>query len=106
MDLVLFEQAILHLTRINRIIRNPGGNAMLVGVGGSGKQSLCRLAAFISDYDVRQIAVTARYSVIEDLKEELRSIYMSAGVRGNPTVFLITDSEIVNVYFNGIITSG
>lgn len=109
MDLVLFEQAILHVTRINRILQNPGGNAMLIGVGGSGKQSLCRLAAFISDFEVRQIAVTSSYSV-EDLKEELRSVYMAAGVRNKPTVFLMTDSQIVNeqflVYINGIITSG
>lgn len=109
MDLVLFKQAILHITRINRIIQNPGGNAMLIGVGGSGKQSLCRLAAFISDFEVRQISVTSTYG-IEDLKEELRSIYMSAGVRGNPIVFLMTDSQIVNeqflVYINAIITSG
>ncbi|KAL7489135.1 hypothetical protein ACHAW6_014715 [Cyclotella cf. meneghiniana] len=109
MDLVLFEQAILHVTRINRIIQNPGGNAMLVGVGGSGKQSLCRLAAFISDYEVRQLAVTATFNV-EDLKEVIRSIYMTAGLKGNPIVFLITDTQIVNerflVYINGIITSG
>ena len=109
MDLVLFKQAILHITRINRIIQNPGGNAMLIGVGGSGKQSLCRLAAFISDFEVRQISVTSSYSV-EDLKEELRAVYMAAGVRGNPIVFLMTDSQIVNeqflVYINGIITSG
>ncbi|KAL7445854.1 hypothetical protein ACHAXM_010428 [Skeletonema potamos] len=109
MDLVLFEQAILHITRINRILQNPGGNAMLIGVGGSGKQSLCRLAAFISDFEVMQIAVTSSYSV-EDLKEELRSVYMAAGVRNKPTVFLMTDSQIVNeqflVYINGIITSG
>ena len=45
-DLVLFEQAMLHITRTNRIIQHPGGNAMLIGVGGSGKESLCRLAAF------------------------------------------------------------
>ncbi|KAK1747726.1 hypothetical protein QTG54_001689 [Skeletonema marinoi] len=109
MDLVLFEQAILHITRINRILQNPGGNAMLIGVGGSGKQSLCRLAAFISDFEVTQIAVTSSYSV-EDLKEELRAVYMAAGVRNKPTVFLMTDSQIVNeqflVYINGIITSG
>jgi len=109
MDLVLFEQAMLHITRINRIIQNPGGNAMLIGVGGSGKQSLCRLAAFISDYEVKQLAVTSNFKV-EDLKEELRSMYIASGVKGVPMVFLITDSQIVNeqflVYINGILTSG
>eukprot|EP00592_Proboscia_alata_P015189 CAMPEP_0194394788 /NCGR_PEP_ID=MMETSP0174-20130528/124051_1 /TAXON_ID=216777 /ORGANISM="Proboscia alata, Strain PI-D3" /LENGTH=2316 /DNA_ID=CAMNT_0039190629 /DNA_START=658 /DNA_END=7604 /DNA_ORIENTATION=+ len=109
MDLVLFEQAMLHITRISRIIQNPGGNAMLIGVGGSGKQSLCRLAAFISDYEVKQLSVTSKFT-IEDLKEELRNMYTSAGVKGNQVVFLVTDSQIIDerflVYINGILTNG
>lgn len=67
MNLVLFEDAMNHVCRINRILELPRGNALLVGVGGSGKQSLSRLAAFISSLEVSQIQLKKGYG-IPDLK--------------------------------------
>ena len=73
MNLVLFDMAMLHVVRIARIIGFPQGNALLVGVGGSGKQSLARLASFICGNTVTQVAVTSTFGVNE-LKEELKEL--------------------------------
>jgi dynein heavy chain len=52
MNLVLFNDALEHITKIHRIIRFNRGSALLVGFGGSGKQSLTRLATYLGTYDM------------------------------------------------------
>ncbi|XP_071672854.1 dynein axonemal heavy chain 9-like isoform X1 [Patagioenas fasciata] len=109
MSLVLFEDAMCHVCRINRILESPRGNALLVGVGGSGKQSLTRLAAFISSLELFQITLRKGYG-IPDLKADLANLYLKAGVKNIGIVFLMTDAQVADEQFlvlvNDFLASG
>jgi dynein heavy chain len=109
MNLVLFADAVKHVCRISRIVLNPAGHALLVGVGGSGKRSLSRLAAFICSYLVKQIIITSSYT-LNDFKTDLQQMYRRAGLKDEGIMFLFTDSQITNerflVYMNDLLSSG
>ncbi|KAF1778944.1 P-loop containing nucleoside triphosphate hydrolase [Phytophthora cactorum] len=93
MNLVMFLFAIEHLSRIVRVLNMPGGNALLVGVGGSGRQSLTRLSAFIVDFEIKQIEISKNYTMTE-WREDMKDVLRMAGTGARPLVFLFSDTQI------------
>ncbi|KAK0146252.1 Dynein heavy chain 17, axonemal [Merluccius polli] len=95
---VLFEDAMSHICRINRILGSPRGNALLIGVVGTGKKSLTRLAASLSNLEVFQISSRRGYGV-PDLKMDLAALCMKAGVKNVGSVFLMADDQVIKEEF-------
>jgi len=95
MKLILFLDACDHVARIARVLRQPLGNAFLLGVGGSGRQSLSRLATFISNYKAYSIEVIKGYSM-KDWRENLKTVLLQGGIKQQQTSFIFVDTQIIN----------
>ncbi|XP_021930622.1 dynein heavy chain 12, axonemal isoform X3 [Zootermopsis nevadensis] len=98
MDVVLFRYALEHLSRICRILTMPCGSGLLVGVGGSGRQSLTKLASAIQGNTFFQPEVSRNYCVNE-WRDDLKTVLKLAGGHGKETTFLFTDGQIEEEVF-------
>ncbi|XP_032957944.1 dynein axonemal heavy chain 3 isoform X1 [Rhinolophus ferrumequinum] len=98
MSLVMFRFAIEHMSRICRVLKQNKGHLLLVGIGGSGRQSTSKLSTFINSYELYQIEITKSYSGSE-WREDLKKVMLQVGVATKSTVFLFSDSQIKDESF-------
>ena len=98
MDLVVFTYVLEHVARISRVIKLPFGHCLLIGVGGSGRQSCTRLAAHIAEYKCVQPQVTKGFNRVDWL-DNLRIFLKGAGIKSESTVYLLSDTQIVEEEF-------
>jgi len=114
MNLVLFDDAIEHILRIARVLKQPRGHVMLIGVGGSGKQSLIRLVASMRTISFKQIEITKGYnteSFKESMKVWMKEAGITGGIGGNQGIaFVLTDTQIIDEAFienlNNLLNTG
>ncbi|ODQ54001.1 hypothetical protein SAICODRAFT_70683 [Saitoella complicata NRRL Y-17804] len=96
--LVLFNDVLDHVLRIDRVFRQPQGHMILIGVSGSGKTTLARFVAWMNGLKVFQIKVHGRYSS-EDFDEDLRDVLRRAGCKGEKVCFIMDESNVLDSGF-------
>ena len=109
LNLVLFPYAIEHVTRIARIINTDSGNALLVGIGGSGRKSLTLLSALLYDFSIFELESSSELK-IADWKEYLKALMKDNGLYEKKTIFFLRDEQLTNDSFmedlNNLLNNG
>lgn len=96
--LILFDDVLEHVLRIDRVFRQPQGHLILIGVSGSGKTTLSRFVAWMNGLKVFQIKVHGKYSG-EDFDEDLREVLRRCGCKGEKICFIMDESNVLDSGF-------
>ena len=109
LNLVLFKDAIEHLSRIARVLRQQRGHFMLVGVGGSGKKALTALASVLAGCEMFTVEPRKIYGR-KEFREDVFKIMQEAAFKHKEIVFMLSESQIIHEVFlediNNLLNSG
>lgn len=97
-SLVLFNDVLEHVLRIDRVFRQPQGHLILIGVSGSGKTTLSRFVAWMNGLKVFQIKIHGKYSS-EDFDDDLRDVLRRSGCKGEKICFIMDESNVLDSGF-------
>ncbi|KAL5116500.1 dynein heavy chain [Pleosporales sp. CAS-2024a] len=96
--LILFNDVLEHVLRIDRVFKQPQGHLILIGVSGSGKTTLSRFVAWLTGLSVYQIKVHGKYSG-EDFDEDLRTVLRRCGCKGEKICFIMDEANVLDSGF-------
>ncbi|TPP41138.1 Dynein heavy chain and region D6 of dynein motor family protein [Leishmania donovani] len=94
-ELVFFKDAVQHVARLCRVLRQPRGHAVVVGMGGTGRQSLCKLAAFICSLPIYEVTITRTFNMNE-FHDVLKKVLLDSARHDKPVLFYLSDTQLVH----------
>ena len=107
--LVVFDQVLDHVLRIDRVLRQPMGHCLLVGDSGAGKTVLSKFVSWMNGLQIFQIKAHSRYG-IDDFNEDLRGVMRRVGVDGEKICFIFDEGNVLGSGFleamNALLASG
>nr|XP_042907190.1 dynein axonemal heavy chain 2 isoform X1 [Parasteatoda tepidariorum]XP_042907240.1 dynein axonemal heavy chain 2 isoform X1 [Parasteatoda tepidariorum] len=98
LQIVLFKQYLDHFVRILRAIENPHGNVILLGASGTGRRTLCKIGAFVLNYEVFEITFDEDFDE-QSFKEALQKLLRQIGINGKDVLFIISDYQISDDFY-------
>jgi len=107
--LVIFDEVLEHILRIDRVLRQPMGHLLLCGDAGSGKTVLTKFVSWMNGLSVFQIKAHSKYG-LADFYEDLRDVMKRVALKGEKICFIFDEANCLDTSFieamNALLASG
>lgn len=97
-NLILYEDCLDHIARIDRALSLTQGHLILVGTSTSGKTTLCQFVAWVNGFETIQLSVHKKFG-LSDFDNILRALLKKTGANGDKVCFIIDESNILEASF-------
>lgn len=104
LSLIVFSELMEHVVRLDRLLAQPGGAALLVGVPGVGRRSALTVAAHAQNMRLVSLNISKSYSV-KHFKNDLKQLMQVAGVEGDHVILFMEDHQFIQPEFIEIVNS-
>ncbi|CBZ49657.1 hypothetical protein NCLIV_001450 [Neospora caninum Liverpool] len=108
-QLVFFNEVLEHVTRIDRVLRQPLGHLLLVGASGAGKTILTKFVAWMNGLSIFQIKAGRNYNTAA-FEQDLRVVMKRAAIKEEKIAFILDESNALGPAFlermNALLASG
>lgn len=83
--LKFFSLACEHVVRVVRVLQQPSGHLIMLGLAGVGKRSCIQMASRVAHCQYHQITVDNK----QEYKEQLKAILFDCGIKEEPCIVLV-----------------
>ncbi|XP_036925260.1 dynein heavy chain 14, axonemal [Sturnira hondurensis] len=108
-SMVFFKEAVEHIVRAARVLRQPGSHMLLIGMDGCGKEACATLACHLAEHKAYQLPVSHGYACVE-FREDFKKVFLQTGLEGGPTALVVAnptlEQEALMEDLNSIISLG
>ena len=73
LKMVFFKEAVEHVLRICRVLQQPGGHLLLIGLDGTGRRTCLELGAYISGHSMFQLNLKRGYGY-QEFRDDLKIV--------------------------------
>ena len=109
LSMLLFSELLEHVAHVDRILSSTNGHLLLVGRSGVGRRNIVTISSYMLGYEFRTLSVCRDYGS-KQFGEDIKSAMQSAGVKGESTVLVVEDFQIVTEsileVINSLLSSG